>query len=384
MNQVVVETLQNRLASEGRVTFAEFMGTALYHPTAGYYNRQEMTIGEGGDFYTSPMVHPIFGACIARQVFQLWVELGRPASFMLLEMGAGVGQLAVDLLRTVAGANPGFFAAIQYVIVEQGAHLRERQKSNLHEHGFTEKVTWYETLDEVPGQGEREGVILSNELFDALPVHRLGKSGDGFVEYYVVADGAGFAEEPGPLSDPKLADLVDEDTKAHLPEGERVAVCPAAVDVLQAMGRLLNRGFVMTIDYGNLAPDVHLQHKQADGVRGYYYQKLTQPLQYVGQQDLTADVDFSLLIRSGEKVGLHEVGFTTQMKLLGGNGFLQKVQELRNKRFDLMADAELYRMLNLFLPQSLGDVFKVLFQAKGVSTEGLSGRLNALAFTLDE
>jgi SAM-dependent MidA family methyltransferase len=384
MNQTVAEVLRGRLAETGKMTFAEFMATALYHPTEGYYNRAEMTIGEGGDFYTSPMVHPIFGACIARQLHQMWVWMGRPTPFVLLEMGAGVGALAVDLLKTAERGDAGFFAAIQYVIVEQGAQLRGRQQQHAREHGLAEKVTWYETLEEVPGGGGHVGAILSNELFDALPVHRLEKTETGYLEYFVVADGDGFAEVAGELSDPELPTYVDAESLAQLPVGERFTVCPAAADVIRAMGNLLARGFVLTIDYGDLSPDVHFQHKRADGVRAYYKQKQTQPYERVGLQDLTADVDFSLLVRAGEEAGLQEVGFTTQMNLLGGNGFLHKVQELRNKRFDLMADAEMYRMLNLFLPQSLGEVFKVLIQAKGVEMEGLAANLKALTFSLEE
>lgn len=385
MNDTIVNALCDQLAAKGRLTFAEFMETALYHPTEGYYNRQEMTIGEGGDFYTSPMVHPIFGTCIARQVHQMWVLLGRPAPFLVLEMGAGIGALAVDFLQTAKRAPDGFWDAVEYVIVEQGAVLRARQKTLAEESGVLEKITWHSTLDEVAGHGERVGVIFSNELFDALPVHRLGKTEAGYVEYFVMVEEDGsFREESGALSDPQLPEWVDAKTRAELVAGERFTVCPAADAVMRAMGSLLARGFVMTIDYGDRAPDVHFLHHQADGVRGFYYQKLTQPFEHVGEQDLTADVDFTQLVQSGLAAGLQEVGFTTQMNLLGGNGFLRKVQELRAKRLDLMADAELHRMLSLFLPQSLGDVFKVLIQAKGVDMEGLAGKMNALLFTLDE
>ena len=110
------------------------MDVALYHPTNGYYNRPEMTIGQGGDFYTSPMVNPIFGACIARQMFEFWTLLGRPERFFLLEMGAGVGTLAVDLLKA-AQQHDAFFNAIHYHIVEQGEVLRQRQKENAGDNG---------------------------------------------------------------------------------------------------------------------------------------------------------------------------------------------------------------------------------------------------------
>ena len=227
-------------------------------------------------------------------------------------------------------------------------------------------------------------MIFSNELFDALPVHRLGKTADGFVEFYITAGDDGFAEEAGPLSDPALLDLLDAECRAELPDGERFVVCPAAGEVIVKMGHLLEKGFVLTIDYGGIAPDVHLKHKQADGVRAYYKQKQGQPLDRAGEQDLTADVDFSLLIRRGEEAGLDKVGFTTQMNFLGGNGILRHAEKLQQKRFDLMADEELHKMLTLFLPQGLGELFHVLIQSKGLDTAGLDERIGALTFSIEE
>ncbi|WP_157729580.1 class I SAM-dependent methyltransferase [Tumebacillus algifaecis] len=384
MRDLVRESLVALLHEKGQLTFAEFMETALYHPTAGYYNRPAMTIGPGGDFYTSPMVHPIFGACLARQVWQMWNLLDRPDPFFVLEMGAGVGTLAVDFLR-MAERDAAFFNAVRYHIVEQGEHLRGRQQAYAAECGFADKIAWFQSLDEVAGG--QVGVIFSNELFDALPVHRLGKLDEGYVEYYISADGDGYCEVAGALSDPQLLDLVDEETKAQLQVGERFEVCPAAADVIVAMGGLLERGFVLTIDYGNLAPEVHLRHRKGTGVRAFWKQKLVEPLERVGEQDLTADLDFSLLIRRGEAVGLCEVGFTDQMHFLGGNGFLNKVADLQKRareHLDLMADEELHKMLALFMPQSLGEVFKVLIQVKGLEPAAVQGKIGALTFSLDD
>ncbi|TCP55377.1 SAM-dependent MidA family methyltransferase [Tumebacillus sp. BK434] len=384
MSGLVRARLAELLSAQGKLTFAEFMDIALYHPTAGYYNRPEMTIGPGGDFYTSPMVHPIFGACVARQVWQMWNLLGKPDPFFVLEMGAGVGAMAVDFLR-MAERDAAFYRAVRYHIVEQGAALRERQQAAAEAAGQRGKIEWFETLGQLPGG--QVGVIFSNELFDALPVHRLGKAESGYVEFYIEADGNGYRETAGELSDPQLVALVDEATLTQLQPGERFEVCPAAGEVIEAMGRLLERGFVLTIDYGNLAPDVHLRHRKGTGVRAFWKQKLTEPLERVGEQDLTADLDFSLLIRRGEQAGLQEVGFTDQMHLLGGNGFLQKVAELQKRareHMDLMADEELHKMLALFMPQSLGEVFKVLIQAKGLEAAALKDKIGALTFSLDE
>lgn len=385
MNEVVTQAIDAKIASQGRITFAEFMDTALYHPTHGYYNRPEMTIGEGGDFFTSPMVHPIFGACVARQVYEFWQLLGAPQEFLLLEMGAGVGTMAVDVLRQ-SRTDDNFYNAIRYVIVEQSPNLRDRQKANLQEHGHLEKVSWYETLDAVlEALGPQTGIIMSNELFDALPVHRLVVTEEGYGELYIEQDPAngGYREVQGPLSAPSLIELIDEPTLSRLDPGDRFEVCPGAGDVIEAMGRLLDKGFVLSIDYGNKSPDMHLLHVSGDGVRAFYKQAAAQPLERVGEQDLTADVDFSLLVLRGEAAGLQEVGFTTQLYLLGGNGILHKIYELQKKWFDLNADAELQKMLGLFLPKGLGDLFKVLIQVKGLDPEAVRDKIGALTFQLE-
>ncbi|HEU4963815.1 MAG TPA: SAM-dependent methyltransferase [Bacilli bacterium] len=372
-----------KLADRGRLTFADYMATALYHPEIGYYNRSEMTVGEGGDFFTSPMVHPIFGACVARQVYEFWQLLGTPEEFLVLEMGAGVGTLAADFLRQ-SSTDAAFLNALRYVIVEVSPNLRAKQQETLSQQGILEKVSWYGTLEETrTAIGPQVGVVMTNELFDALPVHRLVKTEDGYAEYYVERDGDGYREVQGPLSDDSLPQWIDEESRSHLDPGDRFEVCPSAADVIREMGELLERGFVLTIDYGNLAPEVHLHHVSGDGVRAFYKQAAADPLERVGLQDLTADVDFSLLIRSGEDVGLREVGFTTQLYLLGGNGILHRIYELQQKWFDLDADAELQKMLGLFLPKGLGDLFKVLVQVKGLEPEAVREKIGALTFRLD-
>lgn len=381
--QIVAEALALQMQEKGRLTFAEFMETALYHENAGYYNRPTMTIGDGGDFFTSPMVHPIFGACVARQIHQFWRLMGSPEPFYILEMGAGVGTLAVDLLKT-SQQDPQYYEAIRYLIVEQGRRLRKKQFQHAREQGVDLKIGWVDSLDEVkahPKVGPFVGVIVTNELFDALPVHRLQRTEDGYGEFYIEGDGAGgYREVLGELSDPALLDLLDEQTKEQLDPGERFEVSPAAGEVIEAMGQLLERGFVLTIDYGDIAPDMHLRHVNGNGVRAFYKQAPAAVLEQAGAQDLTADVDFSLLMRRGEQAGLETVGFTTQMHLLGGNGLLQKVQELQQKWFDLNADAEMQKMLGLFLPHGLGDLFKVLIQAKGIDPLAVRERISALTF----
>lgn len=356
--------------SAGRIPFSEFMSEALYHPTLGYYNRPEMTIGERGDFYTSPMVHSIFGHCVARQINSLWKEIGSPDSFVILEMGAGTGALAKDVLTEWDRLHTNASPPLKYIIVEQSPVLRQKQRETTSE-SAQERINWYSTLREIPEYGSLTGVILSNELFDALPVHRLtfkhGRLQESYVAIKTEDDSSLRLDEIiGELSDPNLASLVPEKVVVELQEGDRIEVSPLWGNVLDDMADALQAGFVLTIDYGDSAPDVYWKHVNGDGIRCFYKQALvTDPYDRIGNQDITADVDFTYLQRIGEQKGLETFWFSNQTEFLERFGFLKKVEELQRMSFkDLRADFELQKMLALYLPQGLGDACKVLIQRK--------------------
>lgn len=370
--------------SGGKITFSDYMQEVLYHPTWGYYNRPEMTIGERGDFYTSPMIHPIFGQCVARQVYELWTQMGSPGSFVIVEMGTGTGALARDLLtewdrlQQLPEAGTSAFgelhaAGVRYIIIEQSPILHEKQKETTAKIA-RERIEWHSTLQEAPGYGSWAGVIISNELLDALPVHRLIFEEGRLQERYVTLSGMDETDEPrlaeitGPLSDHSLPTLLPKEMVSQLKEGDRIEVSPHWGDVITTMADGLAEGSVITIDYGNVAPDVYWKHVRTGGIRCYYRQMLvTDPYERIGQQDITADVDFSYLQRTGETVGLKTVWFSNQTEFLEKFGFLDQVQQLQRQAFkDLRADFELQKMLTLYLPQNgLGDACKVLIQSKG-------------------
>jgi SAM-dependent MidA family methyltransferase len=365
LHRIIAEKIQK---AGGRLPFADFMAEALYHPDLGYYNRPDMTIGEHGDFYTSPMIHPIFGQCLARQIHSLWAQLGSPDTFAIVEMGAGTGALARDLL-TEWDRIQTQDVSLRYLIVEQSSVLQAKQQETAEE-AACGRIAWHSDLKEMDGYGSLVGVIVSNELFDALPVHRLIVE-DGLLQERFVAfddsDGEGcFREITGPLSDERLADLLDPVVKEQLENGDRMEVCPAAGRVLTAMADALQRGFLITIDYGDRSPDVYWRSIRTGGIRCYYKQSLAaDPYQRIGEQDITADVDFSFLERTGEQAGLTTVRFATQSEFLEKMGFLDKVTQLQRRAFqDLRADFELQKMLTLYLPQGLGDACKVLIQEK--------------------
>src|SRR3989304_3472621 len=177
----LVELLRRRSDAEGAVTFHDFMETVLYHPQLGYYaTRQPM--GREGDYLTSPEVHPIFGALVAKQILQFWELMGRPQRFDLVEQGAGSGLLARDVLRWAARREAAFFEAIRYRIVEIGPSLRRRQEETL---GTAPELVEgrVEWLDELPEAFD--GCLLSNELIDSFPGHRIVHQDAQLLEIYV-------------------------------------------------------------------------------------------------------------------------------------------------------------------------------------------------------
>lgn len=173
----LIDELRARIERDGPITFREFMQAALYHPKHGYYSTNAGTMSRGGDYVTSPEVHSVFGALVARQLRQLWDVMSRPARFDLVEMGAGTGLLARDVLRAAA-ADAEFAAALRYRIVEVSPSLVRAQRRTMGDAGLSEaQIDWCDALSP-----SITGCVLSNELVDAFPVHRVVRQGDDLLE----------------------------------------------------------------------------------------------------------------------------------------------------------------------------------------------------------
>ncbi len=381
----------------GRITFARFMELALHHPRWGYYNKEGISIGGGGDFYTSPSFHPAFGCALQRQLHELWILLGRPGVFPVVEVGAGGGHLARDILRA-AGDDAAFSGALHYLIVEQSPRLIARQRERLREAtgreppekaaleattgrgeqlspsrpGSFPRVSWLEGIGQIPRQPV---VVLSNELFSAFAVQWVERTEDGLAEVYVTRgpDG-GWEEELGPLSDPAILEELAPLNLAEFRRGQRFTVNLQAGAFLEQVARAMDSGYIITIDYGDLAPEVYRRHSRRGSLRCYYRQtRDDNPYQRVGRQDITADLDFSLMMRHGDRVGLRTLGFTEQGRFLLALGLLEEIQELAQRApRDLGADIELGRILQL-VTGTMGEGMKVLVQAKHLPAFRLSG-----------
>jgi SAM-dependent MidA family methyltransferase len=374
--------LRQHIATEGPLTFARFMEIVLYTPGLGYYTRRPNLIGARGDFYTAPHLTPVFGELVALQLAEFWERLGQPSKFTLVEMGAGQGLLAGDVLKWLQVNRPQLWAALEYKIVEVSEFLITGQRRRLQAVSQTanllEKVSWC-SLEEIP-EDSVEGAFFSNELVDALPVHLVQLEQGHLCEIYVTtSDITTSATQPlievsGPLSTPALSAYfenlgLDLSSDAYS-EGYRTEVNLAALEWLSQIASKLKRGYLLTIDYGYTAPHRYHPRRSEGTLQCYFRHNITyNPYLHLGEQDITAHVDFSSLLLVGEQQGLDNLGFTTQAAFLASLGIETKfndlilaIQEGRSPTELLQERQALQRLLN---PTEMGN-FGVLIQSKNL------------------
>lgn len=341
--------IRSRISARGRITFAEFMEVALYHP-GGYYSTPGR-ITPHGDFYTSPTAHPAFGALIALALRSMWESLGSPAAFVAIELGAGNGALADGVATYAAEVGDDFARALRYVAVDQQAPPASPFHHTVRAAGapFRKLV----------------GCVLSNELLDAFPVHRF-EIVDGKVrEVYVTVRDGSLVEEVAAPSTLLIAERLAALGRT-LPDGFRgevnLRIAPWVRDVADALAG----GYVMTIDYGHKEMELY-SPQRSRGTLETYYRHTTgaSPYQWVGAQDITAQVDFSQLIRAGEASGLKPLSLISQAEFLRRLGIERWLDKVTNSGLgEAEKEANLLGISELIRPDGLGK-FKVLLQGKG-------------------
>ena len=307
--------IRAEIAAAGRIPFARFMELALYHPEWGYYLAPERRPGRPGDFLSAPETHPFFGIALSRQIAECWELLGRPAPFVVREYGAGSGALAWDIVTGLAAEAPTCRAALQYRMVEANPRRLEEALAVFAAEGLGDVVRG-EAIAANTDPEPIVGVALANEVADAFGVHRLVWRGDGLREEWVVWRGDRFAAEEGELSPEAAAADPERMLRGHgisLAAGDRIEVSPAAAAWFASVACGLRRGYALVIDYGYPAPELYSAHRLSGTVHAYRGHAVSDdPFANVGEQDLTAHVDFSALRRAGEAEGLVFAGQTTQ------------------------------------------------------------------------
>jgi SAM-dependent MidA family methyltransferase len=376
-NPALVAALRAALDA-GQIPFARFMELALYHPEHGYYRAPEARPGRGGDFLTAPELSPFFGQCLARHIAAVWEMLDQPDPFSIVEYGAGGGTLARDILVRLCDEAPACFAATRYELHESNVHRCAAARSLLAAAGCAERARWPARAAEL---SPVTGLILTNEFVDALPVHRVVGQDGRLLERYVHWDAtqAWFAEELAAPSTPRLAAALAAGGVA-LAEGQSAEINLAASDWLVSAAARLQRGVVLTIDYGYPTAELYVP-KRHDGTFLCYFQHtvVDNPYTRVGAQDMTAHVDFGALERAGAAASLQTLGLTEQSQFLIdlGLGDLLVASQTPGRALDAYL-ADRSAVLALIDPGGMGR-FRVLAQGKNFTPArplpGFAGRV---------
>lgn len=349
---------QQALACGGWISFERFMELALYSPGLGYYMAGASKLGPGGDFTTAPEISRLFGSCIARQCAQVLEALDTGA---ILEIGAGSGRLAADVLRRLASLDR---LPEHYWILDVSPDLRERQKDLLRREipSLLDRVGW---LDAPPASFQ--GVMLANEVLDALPVTCFGWADGAVMERGVEPAGQGFrwSERPAPPAVQVICHELFEASGRAWPAGYRSEYCPRLAPLTAELTRGLRRGLVLWIDYGLPRSQYYLAER-IDGtlVAHFRHRLIEDVLCCPGLMDLTAWVDFTAVAEAGVATGFQIAGFSTQAHFLAGCKLDEEMQWLAGNHTHPARLAGEARQL--MLPGEMGERFKVMAWARGV------------------
>ena len=331
------------------------MEAALYYPGLGYYVSGQKKIGIDGDYMTSPALTPLFGEIISRQLTEMWEWLGKK-KFTIVEYGAGSGALCRDILESLR-KNEKFYEALNYIVIDRNNALIDTS-------GFSsDKVDKRESGEQL---SDICGCILSNELLDNFPVH-LVEMGEELMEVYVGYEN-GFYELLKPASETLKNHFTEQ--KIILPKGFRTEANLQAAEWLREISCILKEGFVMTMDYGYTSEELYSPYKKNGSILCYHKHHINEdPFRYIGEQDITAHVNFSALKWWGNKNNLSCSGYTTQTKFLRSLGALDALRKMETEKEPDMN--KIKKLLTVMF--SLGDKIKLMVQQKGIGKAPLTG-----------
>lgn len=362
----LAERLRARIRRAGPLTFREWMRAALYDPEGGYYQRRgRARWGRAGDYRTAPETTPLFAATLARHFASLHAELHAPAELHVVEAGAGAGHFARGVLGTLRRDHPEVFSSVRYLVDEVSADSRESAAALLTP--FAERVE-FRRIEECR-EPFAAGVIFSNELLDAFPVHRVVSRGGAIRELCVGLDERGrFTWVEREASTPRLAAHFRAEGVA-LSEGQIAEVNLEAGEWVERTASVLRSGFVITVDYGAEAAELYGAGGRAGGtLRGYAAHLFADDvLERPGEQDLTTSVDWTQIIRAGERAGLETVSFEPLGKFLLRAGLLEQLEReaglcaMDSERAQLNLGAR-----ELILPGGMAESFQVLVQKRSL------------------
>jgi SAM-dependent MidA family methyltransferase len=350
------QIIRDEIVQLGPISCERFIELALYHPRLGYYSKERLRVGRKGDFITNVSVGGLFGEILADQVVELWELLDRPPEFTIVEAGAETGELASDLLNRLSLVESG--VTWSYVIAEPNELKQVQQRQQL----TGRSVRWVKRLDEL---ALIAGIILGNELLDAIPARVVEFSEDQWREVCVTLKDNSFKCSLRPINDPRLTARIAK-IPLPLPQPYRTEVNLAATDWINDAAKTLRRGFVLMIDYGYSRSDYYSPLRTEGTLTAYRNQQRHENIfEEIGETDITAHVDFTAIAEAGLEAGCQLIGFADQHHFMVGAG------ENRMRSFEKTEDRKLRDQFlraykTLMHPEMMGLAFKYLLMGKDV------------------
>jgi SAM-dependent MidA family methyltransferase len=356
----LVQIIRDEIARLGPISCERFIELALYHPRWGYYSQERLRIGRQGDFITNVSVGKLFGEILADQIVELWEILDRPPEFTIVEAGAERGDLGSDLLTRLSESQPAI--SWNYVIVEPSEAKQRQQQQGL----VGRDARWVRRLNELD---PIIGIILANELLDAIPVRVVEFSGDQWHEVRVALENERFKFSLESIEDSQLAAMIGR-IPAPLPQPYRTEINPAAEDWTRIAAENLRLGFILLIDYGYSQTDYYSPLRTEGTLTAYRNQQRQENIfEAIGETDITAHIDFTAIAEAGLRAGCQLLGYTDQHHFMVGAG------ESRMRSFEAEASAsseqrerdQFFRAYKTLMhPEMMGLAFKYLLMSKDV------------------
>ena len=359
----LAERLRELIRREGPITFHDWMRAALYDPSGGYYQRSDLERwGREGDYRTSPERSELFAATFARYFAQLYDELQRPDEWTIVECGAGEGKFASGVLRALSERFPRVFAATRYVVYESSFDALRRARQLLID--FGERVEFCSDLELLSAS---QGIYFSNELLDAFPVHRVVQDSEGLSELYVSLDhSGGFVWFTGPLSTRRLSEFVRH-YSVQLASGQIIEINLAIDDWLVEVAARLEKGFLITVDYGAEASELYDPvHRPQGTLRAFSrHAFLDDLLAEPGEYDITSTINWTQVKSAGEQLRFRVVDFASQDKFLLHAGLLEEMGSMLEGLESVAEKVSLSTSAReMILPGGMASSFQVLVQKR--------------------
>lgn len=387
------QKIENEIFERGPIPFSRYMEMCLYDPENGYYSRNAEQFGKSGDFYTSSDIHSVFGRILARQFDEMWRVLGSPAQIQIIELGPGGGLFAQDVLNWSEKKLPDFFHALSYILAERSPSLRDRIKTSLArffksgraklcDEGFVTESGAKGTTSVVPlRQGEERAlapevptIVFANEFFDALPVEIVSTKGSLRVE----AHEHHFIETWTAASREEL-EFLDRYSVQPEPNG-RLEVPLAGQRYIESVAAEIQKGFLIAVDYGYTREEQLAGRHRGTLKAIRQHSLINNPYEAPGEQDLTADVNFTALAAAAEKNGMTPQKLVTQSQFLMGVGeFNQFADVFEDCRLPQEHAKRALQLKHLVTPAGMGESFQVFIASRGIERE-ITDRISGLSF----